>query len=143
MGERFAPPAAADAPGRAEVFAPPVEADPPPEELPADDEEPPAPPKVIPPADDETIPSAPSAEFDSEEEVVSDSDEAAFPDGPCMARVGVCGIVARAGPGARAGVSDAFVPSCSDALPSKSILKGRSNECQYKYAKFHCHKQIV
>ena len=142
MGEGFAPPVATDVPGRAEVFPPPVEVGPAPEDFPGDVEEPPSVPKAIPPADDETIPSAPSAVFDSDEALASDPDEVAFPDDPCMARAGACENVARAGPGARTGMSDAFVPSCSDALPCKSILKGR-NECQYKYAKFHCHKQIV
>jgi hypothetical protein len=142
IGERFAPSIAADVPGRAEAFPPPVEVDPPPEDFPGDVEKPPSVPKAIPPADDETIPSAPSAVFDSDEALVSDPDEVSFPDDPCMARAGACENVARAGPGARTGMSDAFVPSCSDALPSKSILKGR-NEWRYKYAKFHCHKQIV
>lgn len=102
-------------------------------------------PKGIPPAGDETIPPAkfvPSAALVSEEEVVSDADDAAVPDGPYVTRARVCGNVVRGGSGSRTGISDALVPSSSDALPSKSIFRG-GNEGRNKGVKLHCHKQIV
>ena len=142
MGGGFTPAVVDDVPGRADVFAPPPEAGPPPEDLPADGDELPSPPTAIPPAGDETTPPAevvPSTEFDSEEALVSEWDEAAFPDGPCMARAGVCGNV---GPDSRARMSDPLVSSCSVAPASKSIFKGDTDR-RCRGAKLNCHKQIV
>jgi hypothetical protein len=119
----------------ADAVVPPLEAGPlPPEDLPADVVEPPPTPKATPPAGDETIPPAevvPSAEIDS--------DEAAFPDDPRMVPEEVCGD---AGPDARSGVSDALVPSCSDAPTSRSIFKGET-KCRDRGAKLNCHKQTA
>jgi hypothetical protein len=117
----------------ADAVVPPPEAVPPPEDLPAAGDELPSPPTAIPPVGDETTPPAefvPPAEFDS--------DEAAFPDGPCMARAEVCGNV---DPVSRAGMSDPLVSSCSEAPASKSIFKGDTDRC--RGAKLNCHKQII
>ncbi len=137
MGGAFIPLATEDPPGKADAVDPPADPCPVPE-VPAEAEEPtPAP---IPPVGDETTPAGkvdPSAEFASAEVVPA---EAAPPDKRCAFDATAFEILA--GPGAWAVMSDALVPSRSDALPSKSILKG-CKECRYKYAKFHCHKKSV
>gem|GEM_PF-5725595 len=134
VGEVFRPPVDG-APGRVDAPVPPLEAGPPPPgDLPADCEELPSPPTEIPPPGDETTSPAevvPSAELDP--------DEAAFPDGPRMARAEVCG---NDGPDARSGVSDALVPSCSNAPTSKSIFKGET-KCRDRGAKLNCQKQTI